>query len=330
MKISVYGLGQFGYALLRHLETNLSEEHNLFGYDYRQEVIDNFSKTRAHPFLYTGHKIRERTTVCNMPEHILKDADMVILAVPSSSTLSIIPEIQQFAKNGVILVNTAKALDYETGKRLSILYEENLQKIIYNYALFSGGTIARDLFNAQILGAVVASEDIEIARRVKKTMESDLLRLQVTKDLKGVEYASAFKNVISILTGIIHGKGFGYGSETYILTKIAQEVEHLITHELDGTSDTFSINSQAWGNDMFMSATGKTRNREFGILLGKGMNVKEALIEMEKEKKTVEGIKTLEAINKITSVANYPLLQYLYLTVIDNQDIDLLKTIAKV
>ena len=81
---------------------------------------------------------------------------------------------------------------------------------------------------------------------------------------------------------------------------------------------------------MFMSATGKTRNREFGILLGKGMNVKEALIEMEKEKKTVEGIKTLEAINKITSVANYPLLQYLYLTVIDNQDIDLLKTIAKV
>lgn len=329
MKISVYGLGQFGYALLRHIEKNLSNEHVLYGYDYRPAVVDHFKRTGEHPFLYPGHKIRSTTNISSFPKRILNGADIVILSVPSGSTLDIIPEIQDFAKDNVILVNTSKALDYETGKRLSVLYEENLHKIIYKYCLFAGGTIARDLFNAQILGAMIASEDIDTANYVKNILESDLLRLHTSTDLKGAEYASAFKNVISILTGIIHGKGFSYGSETYILSKIASEVENLIILELGGEKETFSISSQAWGNDMFMSATGNTRNRQFGTLIGKGMSAEDALLEMEKEKKTVEGIKTLEAISKITKVSKYPLLEYLYSTIIEKEPRNLLATIAR-
>lgn len=330
MKISVYGLGQFGYALLRHLEKSLSENDVLYGYDYRQSVIDHFKKTGEHPFLYPGHKIKKTTNISNHPHRIINDTDILILAVPSSSTLDIIPQIQKNAKNEVTLVNTAKALDYTTGKRLSILYKENLRQLEYKYCLFAGGTIARDLFSAQILGGVVASEEIDSADYVKKVMESDLLRLNTSTDLKGCEYASAFKNVISILTGIIHGKGFSYGSETYILSKIASEVEFLITHELGGEKETFSIASQVWGNDMFMSATGKTRNREFGILLGKGLKPKTALAQMEKELKTVEGIKTLHAINKITNINKYPLLNFLYTTIILEQDLDFLNLIKTI
>ncbi len=330
MKISVYGLGQFGYALLRHLEKNLTDGNVLYGYDYRPSVVQHFKKTGEHPFLYPGYKIKSTTNISSFPRRILEQADIVILSVPSSSTLDIIPELQDYAKDNVILVNTAKALDYETGKRLSLLYEDNLHKIIYKYCLFAGGTIASDLFNTQILGAVIASEDLETANHARFILESDHLRLHTTTDLKGTEYASAFKNVISIMTGIIHGKGYSYGSETYILSKIAGEVENLIIRELGGERETFSISSQSWGNDMFMSATGNTRNRQFGILLGKGMSTEEALLEMEKEKKTVEGIKTLEAIGKITELSKHPLLEYLHGTIIKKESRNLLSTISKI
>lgn len=330
MKISIYGLGQFGYALLKHLEKNISDNDVLYGYDYRQSVVDHFKKTGEHPFLYPGHKIKKNTNISNFPHRIINDSDLLILAVPSSSTLDIIPEIQSYAKSGIILLNTAKALDFETGKRLSVLYTENLKIADYKYCLFAGGTIARDLFNSQVLGGVIASEDHEIADYVKNILSSDLLRIYSTTDLKGTEYASAFKNVISILTGIIHGKGFSYGSETFILSKIAGEVESLIIHELGGARETFSLSGQAWGNDMFMSATGKTRNREFGILLGNGLKPQEALEKLKKEMKTVEGVKTLQAINKITSIKRYPLLNYLYDTIILNQDIDLLNLIKTI
>lgn len=99
---------------------------------------------------------------------------------------------------------------------------------------------------------------------------------------------------------------------------------------LGGERETFSISSQSWGNDMFMSATGNTRNRQFGILLGKGMSTEEALLEMEKEKKTVEGIKTLEAIGKITELSKHPLLEYLHGTIIKKESRNLLSTISKI
>ncbi len=330
MKISIYGLGQFGYALLRHIENNISEDDVLYGYDYRQSVVDHFKKTGEHPFLYPGHKIQKTTNISNFPQKIITGTDLLILAVPSSSTLDIIPQIQKNAKNGIILLNTAKALDYETGKRLSVLYKENLTKLNYEYGLFAGGTIAKDVFSSQILGAVIASENKETAKKLQQILQSHNLRLSTSTDLIGVEYASAFKNVISIVTGYVHGKGLGYGSETFILSKIAIEVESLILEELGGLKETFSISSQAWGNDMFMSATGKTRNREFGILLGKGYSVNEAITQMEKENKTVEGIKTLQAINKLTEIRKYPLLYFLYSNIILNLDtnfFDLIKNI---
>lgn len=329
MKFAVYGLGQFGYAFLKRLETNLSGKHTIYGFDTNAGVVNKLIKERSHPYLYPSHRISGYIHVTYTPEEALKDADIVIVAVPSHNTRTVLTPINNYAKNDVVLLNTAKALDYETGKRLSKLFKENL-KIPYRYALFAGGTIAKDLFNSELLGATIASEHEEAARLLKQMLQSDNLKIDTSTDLAGVEYASAFKNVISILAGIVCGLGLSFGSETYILSKAAAEVERLIIQELGGKKETFAIGSQCWGNDMFMSAMGKTRNREFGILVGKGMTTDEALAKMEKEKKTVEGINTLRAINLVTKIEKYPLLSYLYASLIKKEPIDLLAVIDKI
>ncbi|KAA0003133.1 MAG: hypothetical protein FE044_01935 [Thermoplasmata archaeon] len=57
---------------------------------------------------------------------------------------------------------------------------------------------------------------------------------------------------------------------------------------------TFSMESQCWGNDLWMSCTGKSRNREFGKLIGDGLSPKEALKEMEKSINSWKDIILLE------------------------------------
>jgi len=144
----------------------------------------------------------------------------------------------------------------------------------------------------------------------------------------GVEYASAFKNVVSVLAGIIKGMGFSYGSETHIITVIADELENIAIGHFGANKATFSMKSQAWSNDLWMSCTGSTRNREFGILLGKGISAKKAVLIMKKQGKTIEGINTIAILDTIVPLKNYPLLKFLHsLIVKKNIKVDAIKEI---
>ena len=104
---------------------------------------------------------------------------------------------------------------------------------------------------------------------------------------------------------MIKGLKFSYGSETHIISRLAGEIKNLVVNNLRGSDKVFSIESQCWGNDMLMSATGNTRNREFGILIGEGYTAERALEKMKKENKTVEGINTVRAVKKIMKQCKY-------------------------
>jgi glycerol-3-phosphate dehydrogenase len=70
------------------------------------------------------------------------------------------------------------------------------------------------------------------------------------------------------------------------------------------------METQCWGNDLWMSCTDNTRNREFGVLIGKGLSAEEALNRMKEQNKTVAGINTIKIINKIIKddIKLYPIL----------------------
>lgn len=249
---------------------------------------------------------------------MISDCDVLILSVTSDATSEVINKIKKYINKKIIIVNTAKALDNKLGRRLSEVINKELSYIDYKYALLAGGTIAKDLFEHEPLGINVACEDKEILNDLVTLFQSDNLFVYPTTDLIGVEYASSFKNVVSILAGITNGLGFSYGAETHIISKFADEVKQLVTRKLGGRKNTFDMNSQCWGNDLWMSCTGNTRNREFGILIGKGLSFKDAFAEMKNRNKSVEGINTIKILNKIKNLENYYILNFFFL-----QDISL-------
>jgi glycerol-3-phosphate dehydrogenase (NAD(P)+) len=128
--------------------------------------------------------------------------------------------------------------------------------------------------------------------------------VEVTTDLIGVEHAGAFKNVIAICAGMVRGLGFSYGAETHLISRMAQEVEAFCIRSFGAARETFSIGSQCWGSDLWMSCTGTTRNRALGELLGQGQSLQEANEQMASQQKTVEGVQTLRALDPI--LQDYP------------------------
>lgn len=302
LKVSIYGIGNFGFALLKHLSKKADrKQFSLHVYDIDKNLRESLRKKRKHSIHHRNIKISRNIVIEETTRGLVQGTDILILAVTSNALRRVIQNIKPHINKKIIIVNTAKALDVKRGARFSVLISNSLKDIKYPFSMtmIAGGTIAKDLFNSEPLGLDIASNDRRTLKILKNLFISDNLNVYTTTDLGGVEYASAFKNVISILAGLLHGLGFSYGSETHIISRVADEVKKLVVNNLEGKEKTFSIGSQCWGNDMWMSATGNTRNREFGILLGKGYKAKEALEKMKKENKTVEGINTVKTIKKI-------------------------------
>ena len=82
---------------------------------------------------------------------------------------------------------------------------------------------------------------------------------------------------------------------------------------------TFNISSQCWGNDLWMSSTGKTRNRRFGELIGESLSPQEAIKEMQKQNKTVESLQSLQSLQKYKEIIELPLIEAVYSYLILNE-----------
>lgn len=313
-KISIIGIGNFGYALLYHLSRKQKGKNhfNLYAVDRNKQLIDNLKLCRRHLYHHKEIKIEGNITFTSNLGEAVDNADLIIIAVPSDSIREIISAIKIYVKREFIILNTAKALDNVTGERLSVIIEKLLDDIVYPYhlATLAGGTIAGDLLKENTLGVDIAGNERDVLLLLKDLFSSDNLNVYVTDDMVGVEYAAAFKNVIAIMAGIINGLGFSYGSETHISSRAAGEVKRLITCNMGGKAETFSMETQCWGNDLWMSCTGNTRNREYGILVGKGINPQTALCIMGEQNKTVEGINTIRVLDKLINGENksYPIL----------------------
>ena len=309
--VAIYGIGNFGYAFLKHLENKRSRYVKIRAYDRNQELIKKLESDRSHLYFHKSVRIGESVDFVESPTLLLANADVLILAVASNATREVLTAIKPILEQKTVLLNTAKALDYETGERLSEIAASIVPGNIY--AAVAGGTIAKDRFKHEPLGVDIACKDSSVLNALVSVVESNNLAVRPTHDLAGVEYASAFKNVVSIFAGIVKGLGFSYGAETHLISHLAQSIgDFFIKNYDDIDQQTFSVGSQCWGNDLWMSCTGPTRNREFGVLLGKGTPPHDAIDAMNAARKTIEGINTVRILKKIPGILEIPELDLLY------------------
>ena len=325
MKIAIIGTGMFGFSIARYLGKKHIQNNsiNLSAYDINKKLIEYLRQKRLHLYHFKNKKLPENISFTSEKKEIANNADIIVMAVESQSTREVIKEIRPYLKNEVIILNTAKGLEIDTAKIFSEVIKEELidTKIDYKIAKISGGTFAEDMVNDAPLGADIACEDQVVLKKLQEIFHGKTLRIYGNTDLIGVEYAGAFKNVIAIFAGIINGLGLPYGSETHIISRAAKEARD-IAIDLGAKTHTFSMESQCWGNDLWMSCTGKSRNREFGRLIGEGLKPEDALKKLQAAHKLVEGYYTVESIPNLCKKTGViaPIFNEIYKMVHENKD----------
>ena len=213
---------------------------------------------------------------------------MFVLVTPSQNIREAAKKISGFAGKDTIVVCCSKGLEEDTGKRLSEVIAEELPNA--KIAVLSGPSHAEEVARDIPTAVVVSSENNEIADAAQNVFMSPVFRVYTNPDIIGVETGGAIKNVIALSAGISDGLGFGDNTKAALMTRGLAEIARLGA-ALGGKKETF-FGLSGMGDLIVTCTSVHSRNRQAGILIGKGKTLEETLKEVGM---VVEGISAVKA-----------------------------------
>lgn len=262
-RIAFVGAGAFGFALAIHLDRSHGDQIEVRLYDDDRDLLGLLARGEIHPRIAGDLHLPRSASVFEDLDETFDGADLVVLAVPGRAVPPAAAGLAGRFPTDVPLLNVSKALEMESGRRISEIVAD-VRGESAPYATLAGGMIAAELARGRRLGATIAMGDKQQAASLAHIMEGPGLYLEASDDVVGVEYAAAFKSVLVIGVGILEELGCVFGTLTLFLSLASEEAQDLAV-ALGAKRSTFSMVSQCWGNDLLLSSFGTTRNRAFGV-----------------------------------------------------------------
>ncbi len=143
-------------------------------------------------------------------------------------------------------------------------------------AVLSGPTFAKEMAAGLPTAISLSSADPAFIKQLSDLLHcARTFRVYTNSDFIGVQLGGAVKNVIAIGAGMADGIGFGANARTALITRGLAEMCRLGC-AMGAQKDTFM--GMAGLGDLVLTCTdNQSRNRRFGLLLGQGKGVEEAM-----------------------------------------------------
>ncbi|MGA2222656.1 MAG: NAD(P)H-dependent glycerol-3-phosphate dehydrogenase [Verrucomicrobiia bacterium] len=263
MNVTVIGTGGWGTALAVLLHGN---GHKVTLWGRLKEEVGPILAARENKAFLPGVKISEAITVTLDSKTALRDAELIVLAVPSHGMRSICKQLRESIPDDATLVHVAKGIENETGSRMSEVITEvlNTDRLV----VLSGPSHAEEVGRGVPTAVVVASKQADLAVLAQRVFANERFRIYTHGDVVGVELGGALKNVIAIAAGACDGIGFGDNTKAALCTRGLAEMAR-VGVVLGARPETFFGLSGV--GDLIVTAFSRhSRNRGFGERLGRG------------------------------------------------------------
>ncbi len=295
IKIGVLGAGTWGVALARLL---CNAGHNVTVWSAIEKEVDELSLTRKHPNLpYV--ELPEGINYTKDIKDVCSEKNILLFAVPSPFVRATARKVAPFVTDEQIIVDAAKGIEEETLYTMSEIIADEIKNTCVKIVALSGPTHAEEVVKDFPTTIVSASKDMSAAEYVQRVFNTESMRVYTNDDIIGVELCGALKNVIALACGVATGYGCGDNARAALITRGIAEISRL--------GMAMGLREQTFGGlagigDLIVTATSmNSRNLRCGILLGKGVPVKEAT---EQVGMVVEGLNALPASLKLAKKYN--------------------------
>lgn len=296
MKTVVIGSGSWGTALAQVLADN-KEEVIIYGIE--KSEIDDINLNHENSKYFEGVELNPNLKATDDIK-VVKDADIVLLAVPTFAIEGICLQIDPYLKNNIIVVNVSKGFHPETSERMSEVIRRCISKEhLSSVVSLIGPSHAEEVVIRLLTTIDAVSLKEEDAQAIQRTFSNNYLRIYTGDDEIGSELGVAIKNVMAIASGILSGLGYQDNTRAALITRGLQEMIRYGVF-FGGKQQTF-MGLTGIGDLIVTCTSVHSRNFEAGYQIGKENDVTNFL---KYNKKTVEGVRTAKIVHKVAKENN--------------------------
>jgi glycerol-3-phosphate dehydrogenase (NAD(P)+) len=292
---AVFGTGSWGTAYAAVLADG-GTTVRMWG--RRSEVVDQINAGTNEDYL-PGLKLPDAISATNDPAEAARGADIIVLALPSQTLRANLGDWGSVLPRHAAVVSLMKGVELGTTKRMSEVIAEVAGVQQQRIVIVSGPNLAKEIAAKQPAASVVACIDEDVAEMVAAASNPPYFRPYTNTDVVGTELCGAVKNVIALAVGMAEGLGMGDNSKASIITRGLAETTRL---GMALGADPMTFAGLAGVGDLIATCMSPlSRNRTFGLNLGKGMTVEEVVAVT---RQTAEGVKSCESILQLAEKHN--------------------------
>ncbi len=284
--VAVLGAGSWGTALAIQLARNQLQVR-LWGHE--ADHIARLQALRENSDFLPGFKLADNIEPIASLEDTVKDAPYLLIVIPSKGFRGLLQKLKPLIDNDRLLFWASKGFEIETGKLLHEVVTEELA--LRHYGVVSGPTFATEVARGMPAAIVCAGNDPQSSETFAALLRGHHFRAYTSDDIVGVELGGARKNMLAIAVGVSDGLGFGANTRAALMTRGLSEIMHLGTTM--GAKRETLMGLAGLGDIILTCTDDQSRNRRFGLAIGKGKSIAQAEIEVGQ---TVEGLRAARAI----------------------------------
>lgn len=287
--VAVLGAGSWGTALAVLLARN-GVTTTLWGHS-PQAVVD-MATARANTRYLPEMKFPDTLAVSGVLETCVRDAGIVLIAVPSHAFRDLLESIAPWVRADAGIAWATKGFDPGSGRFLHELVNQSLPQ--HPAAVVTGPSFAREVALGMPTALTVQSADDGFATTLARLLHAPTFRAYTGNDIRGAELGGAMKNVLAVATGVADGMQLGLNARAGLITRGMNEMLRLGA-ALGARPET--LMGLAGLGDLVLTCTGDlSRNRRLGMALGRGVPLKQALADIGQ---VVESIVTVDEVMRL-------------------------------
>ncbi|MDC1211986.1 NAD(P)H-dependent glycerol-3-phosphate dehydrogenase [bacterium] len=272
----VIGSGSWATAIAKMLSNNSDQVNWWIRNEDSVEYVKNFKHNDR--YLQSVEFDLSRIHPSSDLKQVIEKSDVLVIAVPSAFVFKTFDGFTCEGIENTILFSAIKGIVPEYHSIPAKFFHKEFGIPYERIGIISGPCHAEEIALERLSYLTLACQDLEIAQGMADALACRYVKTSTSDDIFGTEISAVMKNIMAIASGICHGLGYGDNFQAVLISNAIREIERFV----DAVNPVHrDVKSSAYLGDLLVTAYSKfSRNRTFGMMIGKGYSVKAAQLEM--------------------------------------------------
>lgn len=310
--IGILGSGSWATAVVQILQEQ--DDAQLCWWVREPEIRSSLSQYgRNFRYLPEVTLDTARLHICSTAQEVAERCDTIYLVVPTAYLHGALQQIDPDLLRQKHLVSAIKGFVPICGEIVTDYLQHTYGVEADHLAIISGPTHAEEVARHRLTYITAASCNNELSERICKHLRCSYINASPSNDMRGIQFATALKNIYAIAAGICKGMDCGDNLLAVLVSYAITEMMDCLK-AIDPARDYNLSPSEMppYVGDLLVTCYSQySRNRTFGTMIGRGYSVQSTQLEMNMVAEGYYAVQSMERLRQRMGI-EMPIVQGVY------------------